>query len=145
MLLTNEVLAVDFDGTVVTGGFPDITKAEPVEHAVEVLKSLVEAGYKITLWTCRENHPTDTSKQFLTDAKLWLEERGIKLYSANETPVSDDFREPTGLRRKAYADWYIDDRNVGGFPGWLAIKEFLLGDRLQDSREVLDITKEDWR
>jgi hypothetical protein len=23
-----------------------------------------------------------------------------------------------GYSRKIHADWFIDDRNIGGFPGW---------------------------
>jgi hypothetical protein len=43
----------------------------------------------------------------------------------NENHRDDDFRDKIG--RKPYADVYIDDRNMGGFPGWKKVREIILG------------------
>ncbi len=47
------VLLIDFDGTVVEHKFPKIGK--PLPQAFEVLKELQKEGWKLILWTCREN------------------------------------------------------------------------------------------
>ena len=65
----------------------------------------------------------------LQDAVDWFEERGIPLFGVNATPLSAEFRdfvEGETTIRKAFADVYIDDRNLGGFPGWEAVREMLL-------------------
>lgn len=119
------VIAVDFDGTCVEHRFPDVGPDMP--HAVEVLRSLTERGHKIVLWTCRENDGHRIDRQHLTAARRWFEERGIPLRSVNETHPEDEFRDlsgkPLSKSRKVYADVYVDDRNLGGFPGWLYVLE----------------------
>ncbi len=123
------ILAIDFDGTCVEHAFPAVGKEMP--YAVIVLKELVEAGHKLILWTCRENHPTDDKRKFLDHAVAWFEEHGIKLHSVNCTAVEDEFRDilPGTTIRKAYAQIYIDDRNLGGFPGWLFVRQAILGEQ----------------
>ena len=121
------LIAVDFDGTVASGGYPDITKAEPIEGAVETLKWLISEGHRIILWSCREDHPTDINKKYLTDAEKWMKEHGIEVYAANETPLEEDFRgEEYTTRRKVFADVYVDDAIIGGFPGWDIIKQIII-------------------
>ena len=123
------LIAVDFDGTVVEHDFPRIGK--PMPYARLVLGELVEAGHQIILWTCREDHPTDINRRYLQDAVDWFDERDIPLYGINATPVEADFREFVEGKvtvRKAYADLYIDDRNLGGFPGWWTVRQRTLGD-----------------
>ena len=73
---------------------------------------------------------------FLREAEKWFEERGITLVGVNQTPKELEFRDakyndladvriPYG--RKVLADVYIDDRNLGGFPGWLEVHLRILG------------------
>ena len=120
------IIAVDFDGTCVVHDFPLI--GEPMPGAVETLKKLIAAGHKIILWTCRENHPTDPDSKFLFDAERWFEFHEIELFGVNATPPEAEFRESEGVTiRKAFAHIYIDDRNLGGFPGWNVVEEMLLG------------------
>ena len=120
------IIAVDFDGTCATGAFPDIEKAQPVEGAIETLKDLVAEGHRIILWTCREDHPTSINKKYLSDAVKWLENRGVKLFSVNVTPVTEDFRDFEFItRRKVFADIYIDDAIIGGFPGWDVVRKII--------------------
>lgn len=106
-----KILAVDFDGTIVTHMFPFI--GEEIPDAIRVLKRVMEAGHQIVLWTCREDEPDDKKRNYLTKAVEWCYESGLKLRSVNENLPSDEFRNPVGLRRKAYADIYIDDRALG--------------------------------
>jgi hypothetical protein len=129
------IIAVDFDGTCVSHAYPHMGEALP--HAVEVLKELVAAGHKLILWTCREDHPVRPECQYLAAAVRWFEKNDIPLVGINETPTEYEFRDDEFMdlaearayrqqKRKVHADIYIDDRNLGGFPGWLAVREALL-------------------
>ena len=50
----NMVIYLDWDGVCVEDEFPRLGADK--EGAVETLKDLVDAGYRIVLWTCRESH-----------------------------------------------------------------------------------------
>lgn len=121
------LIAIDFDGTITDGSFPKVGKARP--HAFEVMKELQKAGYKLILNTCRENNGHKISEQYLTDAVNFCKENGVEFRSVNETLIEDEFRPNGG--RKVYASVYIDDRNLGGFPGWLEVRKMLLGDNVE--------------
>jgi hypothetical protein len=123
--MRRRIAVIDFDGTIVQHRFPDI--GEPMPGAFEVMKELKEAGWVLVLWTCREDDGHKISRQFLKDAVDFCEEHGIEFDGVNETPVEFEFRQEEGcLRRKAYGDVYIDDRNLGGFPGWPEVRKQLL-------------------
>ena len=114
------IFAVDFDGTIVKHAFPDI--GEPLPYAFQVLKGLVKLGHKLILNTCREDHPTDMKKQYLSEAYAFCVKHGVYFRSVNENRLEDDFRDAKFLRRKVYAHNYIDDRNwPGGEPDWFKI------------------------
>tara|TARA_Y100000034_G_scaffold104648_1_gene131366 strand:- start:22910 stop:23272 length:363 start_codon:yes stop_codon:yes gene_type:complete len=113
------LISIDFDGTIVVHDFPRI--GEPMPHAFEVMKELQEAGFKLILNTCREDHG---KKKYLTEAVEFCKKHGVEFRSVNETRLEDEFRPEGG--RKVYAKVYIDDRNLGGFPGWLEVKKILL-------------------
>lgn len=121
--MTYKIICVDFDGTIVHHRFPAIGEALP--HAFEVMKELKDAGHKLILWTCREDEGYKISKQYLSDAVNFCEENGVTFDSVNESIPEEDFRD-NGLRRKPYAHVYIDDRNLGGFPGWIEVRRILL-------------------
>ncbi|MCJ8330102.1 MAG: hydrolase [Lentisphaeria bacterium] len=108
------LIAVDFDGTCVEKAYPDIGKTKA--GAVETLKALVLRDHKLILWTCREDCE---ERNYLAEAVAWFEENGIEVAGINQTPEDIDFRKGGG--RKAYADVYIDDSIIGGFPGWARI------------------------
>jgi trehalose-6-phosphatase len=109
------IISVDFDGTVVEHDYPDI--GEPLE-GIQTLRDLIVAGHTIVLNTCRE----DTRKrQYLTEAVRFLKKHGVEVHSVNENRREDDFRDDGG--RKVYAHCYIDDRNLGGFPGWNYVRQ----------------------
>ena len=121
------IIAVDFDGTVVEHKFPDI--GDPIAGAIDTIKELIDAGHQIILWTCREDHPTDASRQHLTEAVYYMEVYDIELYGINEAPAPIEFRDftPDGMSgRKVCADIYIDDKNFGGFVPWSTIRNTLL-------------------
>ena len=114
------IVAVDFDGTIVEHNFPKIGKAMP--RAIEVLQKLKKAGAYLILWTCR------TGKEE-KEAILWLKSKGVEIDGCNEHSewAKEEFKEfveRDGLGSKIFADVYIDDRNLGGFPGWDVIEEY---------------------
>jgi histidinol phosphatase-like enzyme len=120
----SEVVLIDFDGTVVEHCFPRI--GEPLPGAFEVLKELKEAGYKLILWTCREDFGHNINQQYLKEAIEFCRENGVEFDAVNETLEEYDFRPEKCIKRKPHAHWCIDDRNLGGFPGWDVVREVLI-------------------
>lgn len=115
-----KIILVDFDGTVVRHMYPMI--GELLDGAVETLKDLEKAGYTLVLWTCRSGEHFDHAMNF-------CKEHGINMITAEESRkmIEEVYGEeslPEG--RKPYARWHIDDRNLGGFPGWDKVREILL-------------------
>ena len=120
-------IAIDFDGTIVSNAFPAI--GEPLPGAIETLRDLQAAGHRLVLWTCRANHRWDKSKHYLDQAVDWLKKHGIELAGSNECLLVDELEELPHSQFehfKIFADLYIDDRNLGGFPGWAAVRRMLL-------------------
>ncbi len=102
------ILAVDFDGTIVEDRYPEIGK--PLPFAIDTLKRLNADGHRIVLWTFRHGRP-------LRNAVDYLESQGVQLYAVNQS-FPEESEQLDGYSRKIHADWFIDDRNIGGFPGW---------------------------
>jgi len=112
--VTNIKIAVDFDGTLVEHQYPEIGKEKL--FAFETLREMQKKGFKLILWTVR-------SGEMLEEAVEFCRNKGVEFYAVNKNypeEVIDD-----GFVRKIEADIYIDDRNVGGFPGWSAIWQML--------------------
>lgn len=102
------IIAVDFDGTIVDDAYPKVGK--PKLFAFETLKQLVAKGHRLVLWTYR-------SGKELEDAVVFCKENGIEFYAVNSSFEGEIF-ESDKQSRKINADIFIDDRNLGGFPGW---------------------------
>jgi len=100
-------IAVDFDGTIVEHKYPDI--GEEMLFAFDTLKALQKKGHKLILWTYR-------SGRRLAEAVDYCEENGLKFYAVNNSYPEEIMNDD--ISRKIDADLFIDDRNVGGFPGW---------------------------
>lgn len=98
--LSNMIVAVDFDGTIVEHRYPDIGAECP--GAVETLKWLNECGAKVILWTMR-------SGEQLVQATAWLINRGVLINGLNKNPDQASWTDSP----KAYAHIYIDDAALG--------------------------------
>ncbi len=109
------IIAVDFDGTIVEHKYPKIGK--PLPFAIETLIELQKQGYELVLWTYRAG-------KFLDEAVDFCSKRGLEFHAINKNSSEEAFDETT-TSRKVYADIYIDDRNIGGFPGWSYIWKLL--------------------
>lgn len=107
-------IAVDFDGTIVEHKFPDIGKE--LLFAIETLKQLQKQKHLLILWTYRSGKELDEAVEF-------CRERGLEFYAVNKSFPEEEYDD--SISRKIDADIYIDDRNVGGFPGWSAIWQML--------------------
>ncbi|HOK39194.1 MAG TPA: hypothetical protein P5538_04745 [Bacteroidales bacterium] len=110
-------IAVDFDGTIVEHCYPEI--GEELPGAFEVLKELQERGHRLILWTVRDGID-------LQNAVDYCLSKGIIFWAVNASFPDEEFNKY--ISRKIDADVFIDDRNVGGFPGWYKIREILIPD-----------------
>lgn len=108
MIPKSLIIAVDFDGTIVEDAYPKIGK--PMLFAFETLKQLEKDGHRLILWTYRNGRKLDHAVEF-------CKENGIEFYAVNKSYPNEDPSDKD-VPRKLNADIFIDDRNVGGFPGW---------------------------
>ncbi len=112
--LTNIKIAVDFDGTIVDHEYPEIGKEKL--FAFRTLKEIEKKGANLILWTIRTGKELDEAVEF-------CRKNGLEFYAVNKNYPEEIFDE--NVSRKINADIYIDDKNVGGFPGWGEIWEML--------------------
>ena len=102
------IIAVDFDGTIVTHEYPKIGRELP--FAIDTLKRLQQSPeYQLILWTVREGVE-------LKEALEYCRNKGLEFYAVNSNYPEEEAKheEP----RKLKADLFIDDRNLGGLPDW---------------------------
>lgn len=108
------LIAVDFDGTIVEDAYPKI--GAPQLFAFETLKRLEQDGHRLILWTYRCGKRLDEAVHF-------CKENGIDFYAVNNSFPEEVFEGK--VSRKINADYFIDDRNIGGFIGWGEIYQLL--------------------
>ena len=99
-MANNKIIAVDFDGTIVTHMYPAIGKEVP--NAIRVLKRLQEQGTLLILWTMRSGTP-------LQEAVDFCGSKGITFWGINRNPLQAEWTDSP----KAYAPIYIDDAAAG--------------------------------
>lgn len=109
------ILAIDFDGTICRGLYPNIDGLQP--YAKETIKKLKEDGHYIIINTCR-------SGEQLLETINWLLEHGIPFDRVNDN-APEQITMYGNNCRKIFADIYIDDRQIGGLPSWLSIYEYI--------------------
>ena len=107
-------IAVDFDGTIVEHEYPEIGKEKL--FAFQTLKELEKRGVSLILWTFR------TGKE-LEDAVEFCRKNGVEFYAVNKNYPEEVFDE--SISRKIDADIYLDDKNIGGFPGWSEVWQMI--------------------
>lgn len=96
----NDIIAVDFDGTLCVNAWPEI--GEPIHSVINYVKRRQANGARIILWTNR----TGTA---LENAVKWCEENGIVLSAVNEN-LPEIIEAFDGESRKIFANEYLDDR-----------------------------------
>ena len=96
----NKIIAVDFDGTLSFGTWPDV--GEPNVPLIEQLKDLKNKGNKLILQTCRAGEALDLAIAWYRDQQLEFD------------AINDNLPEIVELygnnSRKITCDYYIDDR-----------------------------------
>ena len=118
--INNIKIAVDFDGTIVEHQYPEIGKEKL--FAFRTLKELEKQGARLILWTFR------TGKE-LEAAVDYCRQNGIEFYAVNKNYPEEVMDE--SVSRKIDADIYIDDKNIGGFPGWSEVWQMIFPFELQ--------------
>ncbi len=126
--LKNLKIAIDFDGTIVEHEYPKIGKDKL--FAIETMKELQKHGALLILWSFR-------SGPELNEAVEYCRTRGVEFYAVNNNYPEEVFDNT--ISRKINADVYIDDKNVGGFPGWSDIWQILsmYNEREKEAERVL--------
>jgi hypothetical protein len=89
-----KVVAVDLDGTILHEGYPAMGK--PIDGVKEQLEALRALGWKIVVWTVRNDNKGVTEH---------LKKHGIPFDHINENPYN-----PQPESRKIFADVYVDNR-----------------------------------
>jgi hypothetical protein len=108
-------IAVDFDGTIVEHRYPAI--GEEKLFAFDTLKQLQKLGHQLVLWTFRHGKE-------LNEAVDYCKKNGVVFYAVNKSYPEESF-DAENMSRKLDVDLFIDDRNIGGFPGWSEIWQLL--------------------
>lgn len=127
-------IAVDFDGTIVEHRYPEIGKE--ILFAFDTLKALQKQKHLLILWTYRSGKELD-------EAVEYCKKNGVVFYAVNKNYPEEEFVEGE-ISRKIQADFYIDDRNIGGLPGWGEIWQMLnpdLNPTLENELKNLPRTK----
>jgi len=94
---------------------------------------LQKQGHKLILWTYRAGKELDEAVEF-------CKEHGVEFYAVNKNYPEEELDET--ISRKIYADIYIDDRNIGGFPGWSIIWKLINENIPFKSEAFFDIEEE---
>ena len=99
--MKQNIIAVDFDGTLCENKWPEI--GMPNEELIEYLKKRQTNGEKLILWTNRVGNRLD-------EAVKWSAEKGLVFDAVNEN--LPEIVEAFGVdSRKIFANEYIDDLN----------------------------------
>lgn len=123
-------IAVDFDDTIVENAYPRIGK--PKLFAFETLIALQKKGFRLILWTVRTGKELDEAVEF-------CRQNGVEFYAVNSNYPEEVF-DPT-VARKIEADIFIDDRNIGGFPGWGEVWQLLFPHETDPNAERMRVEK----
>lgn len=95
------IMAVDFDGTLVSDRFPEIGIER--EHVCNAIRQWQEKGVKSILWTSR----TD---EHLEAAVNWCKEHNLNFDAVNQN-IPEVIALTGRDTRKVFADIYIDDKS----------------------------------
>ena len=129
------IIAVDFDGTIVEHKYPEI--GQEVPFAIDTLKMLIKDQHRLILWSVREG-------ALLDEAVEWCRPRGVEFYAVNKDYPEEEKEKNNHFSRKLKADFFIDDRNVGGLPEWGQIYQMISQNKTyrQLIREQLSVNQE---
>jgi len=115
--LGRPICAVDYDGTIRVGKRLTSKNNRLMPHAKWVIKKLYERGCRFVVWTTRKD---------LVPVRENLKAHKILKYFEE---INENVKEIKWWKtRKIYADYYADDLNLQGFPGWLKLYGIVMKD-----------------
>ena len=97
-----KIIAVDFDGCLCGGKWPDI--GAPRQQVINELIRQQAEGAKLILWSCREGEQ-------LKAAVMWCLNHGLKFDAVNDN-LEENKAYFGNNSRKIYATEYWDDKSV---------------------------------
>lgn len=95
-----KIIAVDFDGCLVTNCFPEV--GEPIPETIAALKHEQENGTKVILWTCRRDEQLIAAVEFCAQHSIHIDAVNRNLPEIVEAFGGDTI--------KVFANEYWDDR-----------------------------------
>ena len=101
-------------GQLLIMSIPEIGKEKL--FAFLTLKELNKKGARLILWTFRTGKELDEAVEF-------CRKNGVEFYAVNKNYPEEVMNDT--VSRKIDADIYIDDKNIGGFPGWSEVWQML--------------------
>lgn len=96
-----KILAIDFDGTISLGRWPEVGPAN--DRLITYLLDRKRYGDKLILWTCRAGEALDAAIEFCAQHGLHFDAVNDNLPEVVEKYGSNS--------RKITCDYYIDDRS----------------------------------
>jgi hypothetical protein len=118
------IVAVDFDGTLDHGDYPD--KFVPDLIGIQLMRRFQQHGGKIILWTCRSGKALEAAVEMCKAYGLEFDAVNENLKSQVDSWLASGFAEPGPQSPKVSADLYIDDRGNTGI-NWSDIEKMLSG------------------
>ena len=100
--MDNKIYAVDFDGTLSFGDWPEVGPAN--KELISFLLSRKSCGDKLILWTCRVGTA-------LQDAIDFCAQRGLVFDAVNDN-LPEVVERYGANSRKITCDYYVDDRAI---------------------------------
>ncbi|MBT8492215.1 MAG: hypothetical protein KJO07_04075 [Deltaproteobacteria bacterium] len=97
--MSQPIIAVDFDGTIVTHEYPRVGRDI---GALPWLTRAQDRGARLVLLTMRFGEPLNAAIEYCTTG-------GLSLWAVNDNPEQSTWTES----RKVYAHLYIDDSGLG--------------------------------
>jgi hypothetical protein len=127
-LFERPIIAIDFDGVIRKESKASIKSNTIMPDCKKYIKKLFFKGCDLILWTCRSDSVknTDLHHASLDWALEYLIRYDIHQYFYGFNVNSDQLSWDT--YNKIYADYYLDDLNLGGFPGWKKAYEIIMQD-----------------
>jgi len=125
--LGRPILAIDFDGTIRKAKRYNDKGTRLMPDCKKVIENLFYDGCRLIVWTTRNEDSLDF-------VKLVLKKHDILQYFEQ---INENVEEIQWWNtRKIYADYYVDDLNIGGFIGWLKVWEIVMQDEYFQERQV---------
>lgn len=110
------IIAIDFDGVIVRDAYPAIGR--PLIDMQDVMRLLFQHGHILIINTCRTGKHAE-------EAKYTLDKMNVSYHLFNQNHP-ERITEYDLESRKISADLYLDDKNLGGFPGWSIVYDEVL-------------------